>query len=60
MITAKQLIELGYRPSKWFKEAIKFVNQNGLEGEELTSYLKATVPKIREPFDEPFFYYKKD
>lgn len=58
MITAKQLIELGYRPSKWFKEAIKFVNQNGLEAEELTSYLKATVPKIREPFDEPLFYYK--
>lgn len=58
MITAKQLIELRYRPSKWFKEAIKFVNQNGLEEEELTSYLKATVPKIREPFDEPLFYYK--
>ena len=43
-ITGKTLIELGYQPGKWFKEAIDYVNQHDLEGEVLTDYLKSVAP----------------
>ena len=34
------LIALGYRPGKWMKEALLFINENGLEGDDLTNYLE--------------------
>lgn len=34
------LIALGYRPGKWMKEALLFINENGLEGEALKNYLE--------------------
>ena len=34
------LIELGFRPGKWFKEAIEHINANELEGAELSEYLE--------------------
>jgi len=39
-LTGKTLIELGFKPAKWFKEAIEHVNNSNLEGEELNEYLK--------------------
>ncbi len=58
MITGKQLIELGYKPSKWYNEAFEFINQNNLEGEASGSYLKTVVPIIIEPLNKSLFYYK--
>jgi len=30
MITGKDLIELGFKPNKLFKEALSFINENNL------------------------------
>ncbi|WP_298340471.1 RtcB family protein [uncultured Algibacter sp.] len=39
-ITGKDLIALGYRQGKWMKEAITQINENNLEGDDLTAYLQ--------------------
>lgn len=57
-ITGKTLIELGYRPGKWFKEAIEYANQKQLEGDELSKYLKAASPTIHEPHKQAVEYFK--
>jgi len=44
MITGRDIIELGFKPGKWFKDAIVHVNMNGLEGQELFDYLTSCVP----------------
>ena len=46
MITGKDLIDLGYRPSKWFKDAIDYTNENNLSSESLVEYLKKVSPLI--------------
>ena len=58
MITGKELIELGYRPSKWFKDAIDFANENNLSGESLIEYLKAASPTVIEPHEEPVAFFE--
>ncbi len=57
MITGKDIIKLGYRPGKWFKEAIEVANKNNLKGDELKGYLKNVSPVVFEPFTEskPFY-----
>lgn len=45
MITGKDLIELGFKPSKWFKDAIVHINMYNLKGEELMSYINSVIPK---------------
>ena len=45
MITGKDLIELGFKPGKWFKDAIAYVNENNLQGEAMTEYLNSVNPK---------------
>lgn len=53
-ITGNTLIELGFRPGKWFKEAIEHINTHELEGAELTSYLEQfKSPPIIELNAEP-------
>lgn len=59
MITGKESIDLGYRPSKWFKEAIAFANQKNLTEGSLANYLKSVAPKHIEPFSVPVDFYKK-
>ncbi len=58
-ITGKTFIELGYRPGKWFKDALVYVNENKLTGLELETYLEqfASPPPI-EPYNKPMNYYK--
>ena len=34
------LIELGYRSAKWFKEAIAYINENNLDENQITAYLE--------------------
>ncbi len=45
-ITGKTLVDLGYRPGKWFKEALGFANENELEGAALTQYLEMVKPEV--------------
>lgn len=33
------LIELGYRPAKWFKDAITYINENKLDEHQIAEYL---------------------
>ncbi len=39
-VDGNTLIKLGYTPDKWFRGAIEFINENGLEGDELDAYLE--------------------
>lgn len=48
-VTGNTLIELGFIPGKWFAEALDFINQNNLQGQELRDYL---APFKREPMIE--------
>ncbi|MGB3799748.1 MAG: RtcB family protein [Lewinella sp.] len=48
-ITGNDLIKLGYRPGKWFGEALTHINANDLRDDELRSYLAATEPRTVEP-----------
>lgn len=38
--TGNTLIELGFRPGKWFAEALEHINTNNLEGDNLSNYLE--------------------
>lgn len=44
MITGNDLIKLGYKPAKWFKEAIEHINANDLSGEDMTAYIESVLP----------------
>ena len=57
-ITGKHLIDLGYKPDAWFKVALSHINDNGLRGEEMESYLKSVCPPPPiEPFSTPQPYH---
>lgn len=43
-ITGNTLIEMGYRPGKWFKEALAQINERQLEGSDLVTYLEGIKP----------------
>lgn len=58
MITGKQLIELGYRPGKWFKDAIEYANEHRLDGVALIDYVASVAPKLIEPFDKAVDFYR--
>jgi RNA-splicing ligase RtcB len=58
MITGKYLIDLGFKPSKWFKDVIDYANQNQLSGDSLKDYIESVQPKYIEPHSEPIDYYK--
>ena len=48
-ITGKTLIDLGYKPSKWFGEAIEYINANELKESEIPDYINTILPP-RPPF----------
>lgn len=59
MVTGNTLIELGFKPAKWFKDAIAVANKKGLEGKQLIHFLKCVAPKkviTIEPFEKPVKY----
>lgn len=39
-ITGNEIVALGYRPGKWFAEAIDYINENELTTEEMEAYLE--------------------
>ncbi|WKB82757.1 RtcB family protein [Cellulophaga lytica] len=38
-ITGEDLINMGYKPDKWFKEALNYINDNELKGNAIVRYL---------------------
>lgn len=59
MITGNDLIALGFKPGKWFKDAIDYINENNLEGDAVINYLKSVEPQeiiMFELQDSVFFY----
>lgn len=58
MITGKDIIDLGFKPGKWFKDAIEYANQHQLSGESLKDYIVSIQPKFIEPYSEPIDFYK--
>lgn len=49
---------MGYRPGKWFKEAIAVANQRGLEGDALRAYLDSVCTIEIEPHEVGVQYHK--
>ncbi|MBF9220703.1 RtcB family protein [Hymenobacter ruricola] len=44
MVTGKDLLELGLKPGKWFKDALEHINSNDLTGDALHAYLDTVKP----------------
>jgi RNA-splicing ligase RtcB len=58
MTTGKDLLDLGFKSGKWFKEALEHINAHALEGDALLAYLREVgpppaLPLLPEP--RPFF-----
>lgn len=51
-VTGKDLIGMGYRPGKWFGEALSYINLNDLNGQDLVAYLEKMDPKYILPHEE--------
>ncbi|MFD1468632.1 RtcB family protein [Hymenobacter caeli] len=49
MTTGKDLLDLGFKSGKWFKEALEHINANGLEGDALRAYLDTVKPPAALP-----------
>ncbi len=58
MITGKDLIEMGYKPNKKFKDAIEYINNNALSGGALKTYMDSLQPIYIEPHNEPVAFYE--
>lgn len=44
MVTGNDLLNLGLKPGKWFKDALEHINAHALEGEALHAYLDTVKP----------------
>ncbi|MDP5171564.1 MAG: RtcB family protein [Bacteroidia bacterium] len=58
MITGKDLIALGFKPGKWFKEVLDHANEHDLTDEELKSYVASMRPQYIEPHAEPVPFFQ--
>lgn len=58
MITGKDLINMGYAPSKLFKQAIEYANLNNLNDDDLREYMDSIQPVYIEPYKEPLGFFK--
>lgn len=56
MITGRDLIEMGFKPNRTFREIIEHANANGLSGEDLRVYAQSMQPQEIEPFEQPVHF----
>ena len=56
VVDGKTLVNLGYKPGKWFKKAIEHANKNGLQGEKLREYLDSVKPTFFYPRETPIAF----
>ncbi|WGH76453.1 RtcB family protein [Tenacibaculum tangerinum] len=53
-ITGKDLIEMGFKPGRWFSKAIEYVNSNEFTNQEIVEYLEQFKPAPEIPLlEEP-------
>jgi RNA-splicing ligase RtcB len=57
-VTGNTLIQMGYKPNKFFKQILDFANKNDLNEDQLREYVNTFVVKEIEPFDTPVPYHK--
>ncbi|MDH5597827.1 MAG: RtcB family protein, partial [Cyclobacteriaceae bacterium] len=57
-ITGKTLITMGFKPGKWFNEALLYANTNQLQGEALKTFLESAAPVIQEPRERGVDFFK--
>lgn len=58
MTNGKDLLDLGFKSGKWFKEALEHINIHALEGDAMLTYLRAVGPPPELPLlaaPVPFF-----
>lgn len=57
-LSGKEIIDLGFKPGKWFPEAIDHINKNQLSKEEIITYLEKfkveTIDLLENPVDFKF------
>ena len=59
MITGNDLISLGLKPGKWFKDALTHINAHGLTGDALTAYLDTVKPApVIDLLPQPAHFYE--
>jgi tRNA-splicing ligase RtcB len=58
MITGKDLIEMGYKPAKWFGEVIEKANDDNLTGDGLQNMIDSVLPPPQIEPQEPIEYFK--
>ncbi len=58
MITGKDILDLGYKPGQWFKEALEYIHKHELSGDALADYLHAVSPKYIDPYATPVDFFK--
>jgi len=58
MITGTELIAMGYKPHKRFKEIIDYANSHDLSGKALKAYVDSVMPILIEPRAEPLAFYQ--
>ena len=58
MITGKDILDLGYKSGKWFKDAIDFANQNQLSGDSFKNYIETVAPKYIAPHKQPVNFHQ--
>lgn len=58
MITGKDLIALGYKPDKWFAQALEYANSHHPTTEMLRAYIERIIPKYITPHSEPRHFHR--
>ena len=55
--TGNDLIKMGFPPAKWYREALDYINENGLTKIEIENYLEQfRLPEQIELFENPVAY----
>src|ERR1039458_6537513 len=61
MINGDSLVAMGFKPAKWFKEAIAHINKNNLTFDEMALYIESLQPPPAPPMiplhSEPVKYF---
>jgi tRNA-splicing ligase RtcB len=59
MTTGKDLLDLGFKSGKWFKEALEHINTHALTGETMLTYLREAGPPPEIPLlPEPVAFFE--
>lgn len=57
MIKGNKLIELGFKPNKYFGAALAHINKEGLNDIQIIDYMNSLIPIEILPFEKPLHYF---